>query len=154
MARADATWSSFSRVCGQNRTTLRQVVAGLDLPSLRFVFDPAYGFPGRFLRDACMSQAFQNLTLQQMPGFAATLEGPEHRFTYVNDAYVEIAGDRGFVGRTVREVFPELENQGFYELLDQVYATGERFSARTMRVNPGFSPGRSMIVVGTGSRAR
>jgi signal transduction histidine kinase/PAS domain-containing protein len=73
-------------------------------------------------------------TLQRMPGFVALLEGPEHRFTYVNDAYVALSGPRAFVGRTVEEVFPELVGQGFYELLDQVYATTERFAARAFPV--------------------
>jgi signal transduction histidine kinase/PAS domain-containing protein len=73
-------------------------------------------------------------TLQRMPGFVALLEGPEHRFTYVNDAYVALSGPRAFVGRTVEEVFPELVGQGFYELLDQVYATSERFAARAFPV--------------------
>ena len=68
--------------------------------------------------------------LQQMPGFVALLSGPEHRFEYVNNAYVEIAGDRGFVGRNVRELFPDIAGQGFYELLDEVFQTGEPFAAR------------------------
>jgi hypothetical protein len=72
--------------------------------------------------------------LQQMPGFVAVLVGPNHIFEYVNDAYVTIAGPREFVGRSVREVFPELAGQGFYQLLDRVYATGEPFSARAMSI--------------------
>jgi len=66
---------------------------------------------------------------QQMPGFVALLSGPEHVYEYVNDAYVKISGPRAFVGRTVREVFPELVDQGIPELLDQVYATGKPFIA-------------------------
>jgi signal transduction histidine kinase len=70
--------------------------------------------------------------LQQMPGFVALLTGPDHIYDYVNDAYVTIAGRRDFIGRGVREVFPELAGQGFYELLDRVYASGEPFSARAL----------------------
>lgn len=66
-----------------------------------------------------------------MPGFVAILEGPQHTFTYVNDAYREIAGPRDLVGRTVPEVFPELEGQGFFELLNEVYRTGKPYSARS-----------------------
>ncbi|MFZ0601794.1 MAG: PAS domain-containing protein [Roseiarcus sp.] len=77
----------------------------------------------------------QRLMLQQMPGFAALLSGPEHRYIYVNDVYREIAGDRDFIGRTVREAFPDIAEQGFYELLDRVYATGEAFAARAMPVS-------------------
>ncbi|MES2532483.1 MAG: PAS domain-containing protein [Pseudomonadota bacterium] len=74
----------------------------------------------------------QNHLLQQMPGFVALLSGPTHVYTYVNDAYVAISGPREFLGRTVREVFPELESQGIYELLDGVYATGEAVHAKAL----------------------
>ncbi len=71
------------------------------------------------------------LMLRQMPGFAALLTGPEHRFEYVNDAYVAVAGERDFVGKTVREALPEIEGQGFLEKLDEVYATGRPYIVRS-----------------------
>jgi putative addiction module CopG family antidote len=76
----------------------------------------------------------QRLMFQNMPGFVGVLAGPGHVYLYVNAAYVEISGPRDFLGRTVREVFPELEGQGFHELLDRVYATGERFEAQAMPI--------------------
>src|ERR1700733_14529625 len=76
----------------------------------------------------------QRAIFQQMPGFVGVLTGPDHVFEYVNDAYVAISGPRTFVGRSVREVFPELEGQGFYELLDRVYATGKPFRAQAMPI--------------------
>jgi signal transduction histidine kinase/CheY-like chemotaxis protein len=79
----------------------------------------------------------QRLLLQQMPGFVCVLNGPDHVFEYVNDAYVTIAGPRPFIGRGVREVFPELEGQAFYGLLDQVYASGAPFAARAMPIRLG-----------------
>ena len=72
--------------------------------------------------------------LQHMPGFVGVLAGPTHIYEYVNQAYVAIAGPRPFVGRPVREVFPELAGQGYFELLDRVYATGEPFSSRSMAI--------------------
>ena len=72
--------------------------------------------------------------LGQMPGFAGILSGPTHVYEYVNDAYVQISGPRDFIGRTVREVFPELAGQGIYELLDQVYATGARYVANGLPI--------------------
>jgi len=72
--------------------------------------------------------------LQQMPGFVAVLTGPYRIYEYVNDAYVAISGPRQFTGRSVREVFPELAGQGFYELLDRVDATGEPFSAQAIPI--------------------
>jgi PAS domain S-box-containing protein len=77
-----------------------------------------------------MDQALQQRLLQRMPGFVAVLSGPEHIFQFVNDAYVEISGHRAFIGRTVRQVFPELEGQGFFELLDGVYSGGAPYATR------------------------
>jgi signal transduction histidine kinase/ActR/RegA family two-component response regulator len=78
------------------------------------------------------SEARHRHLLQQMPGFVAMLTGPTHVYEYFNEAYVTIAGQRSFLGRAVRDVFPELAGQGFFDLLDQVYATGEPFSAWAM----------------------
>jgi signal transduction histidine kinase len=76
----------------------------------------------------------QRLFLKQMPGFVAVLSGKDHIYEYVNDAYVTISGPRDFLGRSVRDVFPELADQGIYQLLDQVYAAGEPFVSRTMPI--------------------
>jgi signal transduction histidine kinase len=76
----------------------------------------------------------QRRLLKQMPGFVGVLSGPNHIYEYVNDAYITIAGPRDFSGRSVREVFPELKGQGFYELLDQVYTSGEPFVSRAMPI--------------------
>ncbi|MAK82109.1 PAS domain-containing protein [Phenylobacterium sp.] len=75
--------------------------------------------------------------LQQMPGFVAVLSGEDHVFEYVNDAYTSVTGNREYIGRNVRDVFPDLEGQGFFELLDDVFATGESFSASTIAVRFG-----------------
>ena len=71
----------------------------------------------------------QRRMFEQAPGFITILHGPEHTFEFANATYRRLFGDRDFAGRTVREVFPELEGQGFYELLDKVFETGERFIA-------------------------
>src|SRR5690606_31928418 len=45
-----------------------------------------------------------------------------------NDAYRALVGrERPLVGRPVREALPELAGQGFFELLDQVYRSGEPY---------------------------
>jgi PAS domain S-box-containing protein len=85
-------------------------------------------------RRALQERERQQTMLQQMPGFVGVLAGPEHRFEYVNQAYRTISGPRDFIGRTVREVFPELRGQGFFEMLDRVYATGEPISAKALPI--------------------
>ncbi len=71
----------------------------------------------------------QRRLFEQAPGFITILRGPDHVFEFVNAAYRRLFGDRPYVGRTAREVFPELEEQQFFALLDRVYSSGERFVA-------------------------
>lgn len=71
---------------------------------------------------------------EQAPGFVAVLRGPLHVFDLVNQSYYQLVGHRDIVGQTVREALPEVEGQGYFELLDQVYATAEAFVGRGMKV--------------------
>lgn len=66
---------------------------------------------------------------EQAPGFITILKGPEHEFEFVNATYRRLFGDRDYVGKTVRQTFPELEGQQFFSLLEQVFRTGQRFVA-------------------------
>jgi PAS domain S-box-containing protein len=66
----------------------------------------------------------------QVPAAITVLEGPDHVFTVVNPRYATLTGYRQLLGRPIREAMPELEGQGYYEILDSVYATGEPYKAR------------------------
>lgn len=72
--------------------------------------------------------------LDQAPGFIAFVRGPDFVFGFCNRAYERLVGGRRVVGRPVREVLPDVEDQGYFELLEQVYQTGEPFVGRNMRV--------------------
>ena len=63
--------------------------------------------------------------LLQSPAMIAALTGPEHRFAFTNPGYDALVGHRAAVGRSVAECLPEVVGQGFIDLLDQVYRTGE-----------------------------
>ena len=66
--------------------------------------------------------------IQSAPAFVATLQGPNHVFEMANPLYRRLVGDgRHLVGLPVREALPEIAEQGFPELLDSVYRTGEPF---------------------------
>ena len=65
---------------------------------------------------------------QQAPGFMALLRGPDHVFELANPAYMELVGRRDLVGQPVRAVFQDVEGQGFFELLDSVFASGKAYS--------------------------
>ena len=71
----------------------------------------------------------------QAPGFTALLRGPDHVFELTNPAYVQLVGHRDVIGKPVREALPEVEGQGFFELLDRVYASGKAFVATGMSVD-------------------
>ena len=60
----------------------------------------------------------------QIPAGIAVLDGPDHVFELANPAYLGFVGDRAIVGKPILEAMPELRDQAFPTLLDQVYATG------------------------------
>jgi signal transduction histidine kinase/CheY-like chemotaxis protein len=70
------------------------------------------------------NQRLTNL-FEQAPGIIAVLRGPEHIFELTNKSYRQLLGGRKLIGLSVREALPELAGQGFFELLDQVFAAGE-----------------------------
>jgi PAS domain S-box-containing protein len=71
---------------------------------------------------------------EQAPGFVAILRGPDHVFQLVNTAYGQLIGHRDVTGKPVREALPEIEGQGFFKVLDEVYTTGQPFVGRGMAV--------------------
>ena len=64
---------------------------------------------------------------RQAPAPIALLRGSHYVFEIVNDAYVDLIGRSDVVGRTLKEALPEIVEQGFLELLDQVFASGEPY---------------------------
>ncbi|MCW8108426.1 PAS domain-containing protein [Alteromonas ponticola] len=71
---------------------------------------------------------------QQAPGIIAVLRGKEYVFELVNDAYQQLVGDRELIGKKARVAIPEVEDQGFFELLDSVYESGEPYVGRGIPV--------------------
>ncbi len=69
----------------------------------------------------------------QAPGFIAILNGPRHVFGMANATFQRMVGRRDLVGKTVLEALPEAANQGFIELLDRAYVTGQPFVGRSIR---------------------
>ena len=74
------------------------------------------------------------------PTFVAILAGADHVFEMVNPAYYRLVAHREVIGLPVREALPELRGQGFYELLDQVYRTGEPYVGNEVAVQLQFAP--------------
>jgi PAS domain S-box-containing protein len=103
--------------------------------------------------DAALAEAAEMERLRQLfeqsPSFIAVLRGPDHRFELINPSYAQLVAHRDVVGRTVREAVPEVEGQGFFELLDRVYATGEASTGRAAPIaiqrTPGAAPEQRLL---------
>ncbi len=75
------------------------------------------------------------------PSFMVVLRGPDHVYEMINASYLQLVGHRDLIGLSVREALPEVEGQGFFELLDSVYSSGEPFTGRSMKIDLQRSPG-------------
>lgn len=88
----------------------------------------------RLVRQIENERAKLNYLFTKAPAFVATLSGPEHIFELTNPAYSQLIGHREVVGKTVREALPEVKEQGFLQLLDTVYQTGEPYVGKEIPV--------------------
>ncbi len=81
---------------------------------------------------------------EQAPGFITVLTGPQHVFDTVNAAYLQLVGHRDILGKPVGEALPEVAGQGFVELLDRVYTSGEAFNGEGLAVTLQRTPGGAL----------
>lgn len=89
----------------------------------------------RLLKDVETERTRLAEVFQHAPSFLCVLRGPTHIFERANDRYFELLGDRrDIIGRPLREALPEVADQGFFEILDRVYATGEPFVGTDMGI--------------------
>jgi len=72
--------------------------------------------------------------LMQLPATIAILQGPNHVFEFANPSFLAGFADQNILGKTVKEVLPSLEGQGFFELVDQVYRTGEPYNGKALPI--------------------
>lgn len=63
----------------------------------------------------------------QAPTPLLIMTGPEHHFTFINAQYIRMLrrdSADSLLGKPIRKALPELQGQGFFETLDEVYRTG------------------------------
>ena len=70
----------------------------------------------------------------QAPGFMAVLIGPEFTFRLVNNAYQALIGHRPVIGKALMEALPELHDQPFPQILEEVMRTGQPYIGRAAAV--------------------
>ena len=69
------------------------------------------------------------------PAFVCTLNGPNHVFELVNPLYQQLIGrDRRVLGKSLAQALPEIVEQGFIDVLNTVFQTGESFTGHETRV--------------------
>lgn len=87
----------------------------------------------RMQQTAAVRSAVREI-FEQIPMAVSLLRGPEHQVEIMNAAARQLLGGRDMEGRSVRSALPELEGQGLFELLDQVYSTGKPFEGKEVAV--------------------
>jgi PAS domain S-box-containing protein len=88
----------------------------------------------RLLREVEAERARLADVFQHAPSFLCVLRGPDHILERANDRYFELLGRRDIIGQPVRQAIPELEGQGFFEVLDRVYRTDQPFVGTDTRI--------------------
>jgi PAS domain S-box-containing protein len=66
---------------------------------------------------------------EHAPSYIGVLRGRDYVFEMANPRIQQVTG-RTFVGRKLKDVFPESVNEGIVEMLDSVYHSGRQFSAK------------------------
>ena len=78
---------------------------------------------------------------EQAPSFMTLLSGPSHRIELANPAYLQLVGHRPLFGLPIAQALPDAAAQGYVELLDNVYRSGEAYAARGARYATQMRPG-------------
>jgi PAS domain S-box-containing protein len=68
------------------------------------------------------------------PAGMALLRGPQHIFELTNNSYLDIIGHRQILNRPLAEALPEIRDQGYVQLLDEVFHTGKNVHMKDARV--------------------
>jgi signal transduction histidine kinase len=88
-----------------------------------------------------LAEARMKEIISQAPVAIAVLRGIEHRYEITNALYEELIAHRPVIGLPVREALPELQGQGIYELLDEVYGTGTPYVGKELSLMIERRPG-------------
>lgn len=66
--------------------------------------------------------------LMQLPAMIGIVKGPDLVYEFANPTYLQVVGrTTDMIGKSMREVFPKLEGQIYFDVIERVYRTGETF---------------------------
>jgi len=86
------------------------------------------------VREAQSTAATLQAWFDNAPGFVALVRGPDYVFEMVNKAYYQLIGHRDVLGQPLATALPEVAEQGFAQLLDEVRQSGEPFVGKAIQV--------------------
>lgn len=72
--------------------------------------------------------------IMEAPAVFCILKEPEHRYYLVNPYYQNLFPNRELLHKTVAEALPEVVEQGFIDILNNVYQSGEAFIAEEILI--------------------
>ncbi len=98
----------------------------------------------KLLGELASEKALLQHIFNNSPSFIVSMRGPEFVFEMVNPAYYQIVGNRNLIGLAALEALPELNGQGFFELINGVYKTGEPYIGNEMPVQLHSADGKTM----------
>jgi PAS domain S-box-containing protein len=92
----------------------------------------------RLLRELQAASERMRDIFHRAPAIMCVMSGPDHVIEMANQRFLELAGGRRLAWRPVRTALPELAEQGlgqgFIDVLDRVYASGEAVEGRNVRL--------------------
>ena len=84
-------------------------------------------------RNAAEHDRLQRM-FEQAPAFMAIVRGDKHVFEMVNPGYLRLVGHRDILGKAVSEALPEVASQGFVDMLDTAFRSGEAVTGAALPV--------------------
>jgi PAS domain S-box-containing protein len=101
------------------------------------------GGAGLFMRDVTDRQwlirreaerVYLRNVFESAPVAITIMRGPKHVIEYINAFGRQLVGGRMVEGKPVREALPDVEDQGVFAVLDDVYSNDREFHARDLHV--------------------
>jgi signal transduction histidine kinase/ActR/RegA family two-component response regulator len=99
--------------------------------------------------EACLAYERRQLgaLLENAPAFIVVTRGENQVVELANEAFYAIMGKRDVIGKPAREGAPDLVGQGFLEMSEMVYRTGEPFSGKGLPAHIVRVPGQPPLQV-------
>jgi signal transduction histidine kinase len=64
---------------------------------------------------------------EQVPAIVGLIEAAERKYVLVNPLLSEMYGNRQLLGKNIKEAHPDLQGQGLFELVEDVFRTGKPY---------------------------